>query len=244
MNECPTRVRTGSPPCSRTISGTACEVIRLWMIVVPWPLASSRTATSAVIADGLTGSPRSSTTNTRSASPSNASPMSAPCSRTAACRSTRLAGSSGLASWLGKEPSSSKYSGTISRGSPERTTGTVCPPMPLPASTTTFSGRMPERSTSPCRCAAYPARTSLWVTSPTPLGLAVVAVALGPLADGGQPGVLPDRGGAGPAHLDAVVLRRVVAGGEHRAGHVQRAGGEVQQVGGAQARPRSRRRRG
>ena len=32
------------------------------MIVVPWPLASSRTATSAVIADGLTGSPRSSTT--------------------------------------------------------------------------------------------------------------------------------------------------------------------------------------
>ncbi len=29
MNECPTRVRTGVPPCSVTISGTALEVIRL-----------------------------------------------------------------------------------------------------------------------------------------------------------------------------------------------------------------------
>jgi hypothetical protein len=36
-------------------------------------LASSRTATSAVTADGLTGSPRSSMTKTRSASPSKAS---------------------------------------------------------------------------------------------------------------------------------------------------------------------------
>src|SRR4051812_9623463 len=42
------------------------------------------------MADGLTGSPRSSITNTRSASPSKASPMSAPCSRTAACRSTSV----------------------------------------------------------------------------------------------------------------------------------------------------------
>src|SRR3712207_8841579 len=51
-----------------------------------------------------------------------------------ACRSTRLAGSSGLASWWGKEPSSSKYSGRTSSGRPSSTTGTVCPAMPLPAS--------------------------------------------------------------------------------------------------------------
>ena len=51
-------------------------------------------------------------------------------------------GSSGLASWLGKVPSSSKYIGTRSRGRPSKTVGTVWPPMPLPASTTTFSGRM------------------------------------------------------------------------------------------------------
>ena len=57
---------------------------------------------------GLTSSPRSSTRKHRSASPSKARPMSAPVSRTFACRSTRLAGSIGLASWLGKVPSSSK----------------------------------------------------------------------------------------------------------------------------------------
>ena len=39
----------------------------------------------------------------------------------------------------------------------------------------------------------------------------------GAVADLGQPGVLPDRHGVRAAHLDAVVLRRVVAGGEHRA---------------------------
>ncbi len=103
------------------ISGTADEVIRLWMIVLPGNLASSRAATSAVTADGETGSPFSSITKQRSASPSNARPMSAPCSRTAFCRSTRFLGSSGLASWFGNEPSSSKKSGTMVSGSAVRT---------------------------------------------------------------------------------------------------------------------------
>ena len=57
MNEWPTRVRSGTPPCSRMISGTAREVIRLWMIVAPGYLASSRVATSAVIALGDTAPP-------------------------------------------------------------------------------------------------------------------------------------------------------------------------------------------
>ena len=84
MNECPTRVRTGTPPCSRMISGTAREVIRLWMIVAPGALASSRAATSAVIALGDTAAPSASTTKQRSASPSKARPMSAPTSTTLA----------------------------------------------------------------------------------------------------------------------------------------------------------------
>lgn len=63
-------------------------------------------------------------------------------------------GSSGLASWLGKVPSSSKYMGTTSTGSGSKTLGTVWPAMPLPASTTTFSGRMAPRSTRERRCAA------------------------------------------------------------------------------------------
>ena len=107
------------------ISGTACEVIRLWMTALPGDFASSRTATIAVTALGLTGSPRSSTTKQRSASPSKASPMSAPSATTAFCRSTRFAGSSGFASWLGNVPSSSKYIGTMSSGRPPSTSGTV-----------------------------------------------------------------------------------------------------------------------
>jgi hypothetical protein len=108
MNEWPTRVRTGTPPFSVTISGTAREVIRLWMMVAPGSRASSLVAISAVITEGETSSPRSSTTKHRSASPSKASPMSAWCSVTAACRSRRFSGSMGLASWFGNVPSRSK----------------------------------------------------------------------------------------------------------------------------------------
>src|SRR6185437_3352729 len=59
--------------------------------------------------------------------------------------------------------------------------------------------------------------------------------ARGQVADFGEAGVLADRGGSGAAHLDAVVLGRVVAGGEHRAGQVEEAGGEVELVGRGQA---------
>ena len=97
------------------------------MTVPPGSLASSRVATSAVIALGETGSACSSTTKQRSASPSKARPASAPTSRTFACRSTRFAGSSGFASWFGNVPSSSKYIGTTSIGRPSNTVGTVCP---------------------------------------------------------------------------------------------------------------------
>ena len=164
MKEWPTRVRTARAPVSAMTSGTWAEQMTLWTIatsdaVAPCATAraTSRRAMRAVMALGLTGSPRSSTTKQRSASPSKANPRSAPCSTTAACRSTRFFGSSGFASWFGKVPSSSKYSGTIvsgSAGSPapaSSTAGTVNPPIPFPASTTTRSGRMPDRSTSPRR---------------------------------------------------------------------------------------------
>lgn len=62
---------------------------------------------------------------------------------------------------------------------------------------------------------------------------------LGPLldqgADVGEPGVLAHGRGAGPAQLDAVVLRRVVRGREHRTGQAEAAGGEVQLVGRTEA---------
>src|SRR5699024_7360038 len=153
----PHPVRTARPPEPSTSSGTAREVMWLWMMVAWRPascsLNSSRSPTRAVTADGLTGTPFSSTTKHRSASPSNARPRSASSAMTAVCRSIRFAGSSGFASWLGKVPSSSKYSGTTSRptsGSPASvpsTAGTVSPAIPLPASTITFSVRIPSNGT-------------------------------------------------------------------------------------------------
>ncbi len=53
MNECPTLVRTGTPPCSRTTSGTALEQIRLWRIVAPGFDRSTADASSAVVVDPL-----------------------------------------------------------------------------------------------------------------------------------------------------------------------------------------------
>ena len=92
MNECPTRVRIGSPPCSRITSGTVHEQIRLCTILAPGSRSSIAIATSAVSSEPLTSWARSSTRNTRSASPSNASPTSAPCSSTAAFRSCWFVG--------------------------------------------------------------------------------------------------------------------------------------------------------
>jgi len=55
------------------------------------------------------------------------------------------------------------------------------------------------------------------------------------LLDLREAGLLAHRRGAGPAELDAVVLRRIVAGREHRAGRIELARREVDDVGGAKA---------
>src|SRR5207237_686601 len=91
----------GLPPFSWMTSGTIQEQIRLWTIFAPGCFSSMERATSAVMSDPLTPSARSSTKNTRSASPSNARPMSAPCSCTARRRSFWLSGSMGSAGWFG-----------------------------------------------------------------------------------------------------------------------------------------------
>ena len=61
-------------------------------MVSPGCLVSMATATSAVVSEPDTGSAFSSTRNTRSASPSKASPMSAPWARTASFSATRFSG--------------------------------------------------------------------------------------------------------------------------------------------------------
>jgi hypothetical protein len=57
------------------------------------------------------------------------------------------------------------------------------------------------------------------------------------IADVGQASVFADRLRAGPAQLDAVVGRRVVAGGEHRSRAVQQTRGEVELIGRCQPDP-------
>ncbi len=54
---------------------------------------------------------------------------------------------------------------------------------------------------------------------------------LGEAAHVGQPGVLTDGSRTCSAQLDAVVLRGIVAGREHRAGPVEEPAGEVELIG-------------
>src|SRR5207244_1918423 len=73
----------------------------------PGCFSSIAFATRAVVSEPETGWARSSTRNTRSASPSNARPTSARRSSTRACRSFRFSGWMGSAGWFGNEPSRS-----------------------------------------------------------------------------------------------------------------------------------------
>ena len=98
------------------------------------------------------------------------------------------------------------------------TAGTTRPPMPLAVSATTFSGRSAPRSTNErtwsanvveqVAASAIGAGASAPAVDAAPRPVALISV---------EAGVLADRPGAGQAELDAVVLRRVVRRGEHRA---------------------------
>ena len=57
------------------------------------------------------------------------------------------------------------------------------------------------------------------------------------VANSRQTGVLADRFGLRPAQFDAVVGRRVMTCGEHRAGTVQETGCEIQLIGRSQSDP-------
>ena len=233
MNECPTRARTGTPPCSRTISGTARDVIRLWITVVARVLGQRAAATSAVIADGETGRPRSSTTKQRSASPSKASPTSAPTSTHLGLQVAQVGRVQRVGLVVGEAAVELEVQRDDRQRQPASTAGTVCPAIPLPASTTTVSGRIAGEVDQPPQVVRVRRQQVALLDPAAPAGR--LEVLLGQRLDLAQAGVLADRGRAGPAQLDPVVAGRVVARGEHRAGQVERAGGEVEQVGRAEA---------
>ena len=53
---------------------------------------------------------------------------------------------SGLASWLGNVPSTSKHSRVVRQGRRSKSFGATSPAMPLPASSTTLNGLMIDGS--------------------------------------------------------------------------------------------------
>ena len=112
------------------------------MIVAPGCFSRNASASSAVMKSPEMNSPVPSMKKQRSASPSQAMPMSAFSAMTRSTMSRRFSSMSGLASWFGKRPSISKHSRVVRQGSRSNSFGATSPPMPLPASSTTLNGRM------------------------------------------------------------------------------------------------------
>ena len=201
-------------------------------------------ATIAVVVDPDSGSPWSSTRNTRSASPSKARPTSAPVSTHPGLEVAQVLGLDRVGRVVREGAVElAVHDLEVERQRRRTPAGTTSPPMPLAVSATTFSGRQRRRrrrsertwsAKSPSRSIARGDRRSRR-RGRHALG------APGRLISA-EPGVLADRAGARQAHLDAVVLGRVVRRREHGARGVERAGGEVHR---GRSRPaRGRRRRG
>ena len=180
---------------------------------------------------GARSSPVSSTRKTRSASPSKARPRSAPVSSTRAWRSSLVLGLDRVGRMVRERAVELAEQDLHVETAGRRTTaGTTRPPMPLAVSATTLSGGGGRRSTKERTCSAKRPRSST----------ARVGRPVGRRAPVGR---RPDHGSAmrplswpiGPAdrqaELDAVVAGGVVRGGEHGAGRVELAGGEVEHVG-------------
>ena len=214
------------PPCSRITSGTAREQIRLYRIGRARVRAQhgggqdrggGRSADAAALSRRRrTRGRRRRRTRARCRSHRRS---------TRACRSRWFAGCSGSAGWFGNVPSSSPYitSSSIS-GRRSNTAGTTRPPMPLAVSATTRSGRTPSGSTNDTTWSAN-ARSRLRSLRVAGRGGGRRAVpsSTARRSPGSRPSPvsMPTGRAPGEAQLDAVVLRRVVRRGEHRAGRVE-----------------------
>ena len=71
---------------------------------------------------------------------------------TSAVMSRRFSSISGLASWFGKVPSTSKHSRVVLQGSRSNSRGATMPATPLPASSTTLNGLSDCSSTNDSTC--------------------------------------------------------------------------------------------
>ena len=136
------------------------------MIVAPALRFSTSVANSISWRSGKMMSPSLVTTPSRSPSPSNARPSSAPVRSTVRISSARFSGLLGSGWWFGKSPSTSEYSSTTWQPSARRMPGALAPGMPLPESTTIYIGRT-SRLSLVIRC-VYSARMSIVAERPSP----------------------------------------------------------------------------
>ena len=123
-------------------------------------------------------------------------------------------------------------------GRRSNTAGTTRPPIPLAVSATTRNGCIAPTSMNDTTWSANALSRLRWSTSrlgPPQPDRRPDSTFGGDRFDVFQASVLPDGTSTGQAQLDAVVLSRVVRRGEHRAGRIELAGGEVEQVGRGQA---------
>ena len=158
MKEWPTRVRTGTPPSSRTISGTARLVIRLWITVAPGSLASSRLAISAVSVDGETAAPLLVDEEAAVGVAVEGQPDVGALGDHPGLEVAQVGGLDRVGLVVGEgavELEVHRHQVDLVGRSRSKTAGAVCPAMPLPASTTTLSGRPPVSGARPSRWAAY-----------------------------------------------------------------------------------------
>jgi hypothetical protein len=118
------------------------------MTFAPGSFSSTDAASRAVTKSPGTNSPVSSTKKQRSASPSNATPKSAPSSSVFETMNSRFSGRSGFGSWFGNVPSGSKKQRTASIGSRSRIGGSIAPAIPFAASMTMRSGSIASTSTN------------------------------------------------------------------------------------------------
>src|SRR5215208_4981470 len=144
MIEWPALVLMAFPPSRSTSSGKAFEQTALYSMVAPGSFSSTFFAMRAAARSPEMVVPFSSIMKQRSASPSKATPKSAPSATTRSWSSLTFSGSIGFGGWLGKVPSSSKYIGTYSKGRCSKIGGTILPAMPFPASITIFSRLRPS----------------------------------------------------------------------------------------------------
>ena len=179
-----------------------------------------------------TNSPVPSMKKQRSASPSQAMPMSAFCATTASTMSRRFSSMSGFASWFGNRPSMSKQSLVVRQGSRSNSFGATSPPMPLPASSTTLNGLMIDGSMNDMTWSTYGVEHVLRRHAAAARRRRRQPVCRNHVADVGDAFVAAQRKRLAADHLHAVVLLRVVRRGDLDAAVVAvRRDREVEHVG-------------